>query len=238
MEPIQKIPNHIAIILDGNGRWAQLRGQERLYGHAAGAKAVRGTVESAVKLGIKYLTIYAFSTENWGRPQTEVDGLMELLGKMIVQEAPDLKQNGVKLVFIGDRDAFGERMRASMAYAEQITADGSQMTLIVALNYSARWEITAAMRRIAAQCEKHIIKPEEINEKTIAQNLCTADIPDPDLLIRTSGECRLSNFMLWQSAYTELYFTETLWPDFDEQQLIKAIQEYTKRDRRFGLINK
>lgn len=236
MKHTEKIPNHIAIILDGNGRWATQRGQERLYGHAAGAKAVRKTVESAVKLGVKYLTIYAFSTENWGRPQTEVDGLMELLGKMIVHEAPDLKKNGVKLIFIGDRNAFSDEMRMSMNNAEEITAEGCELTLVVALNYSARWEITEAMRKIAMQCVENKIEPNKIDEKTVAQNLCTAEIPDPDLLIRTSGECRLSNFMLWQSAYTELYFTETLWPDFDEQQLIKAITEYTKRDRRFGLI--
>lgn len=227
----KNIPRHIAVIMDGNGRWAKNEGKERLYGHKNGVNSVREMVKAAVDMGVEYLTIYAFSTENWGRPTDEVDGLMQLISYTILNEIEPLRQNGVKFHFIGNRQELPEELRLSIKKAEDTTVENIKLNLVIALNYSSRWEITDAVTRIARQD----IAPDAITELTISQNLQTSFMPDPDLLIRTSGEQRLSNFMLWQLSYSELYFTDVLWPEFGRDEFHKAIQSYNNRDRRFGL---
>ncbi len=229
---MENLPRHIAIIMDGNGRWAELRGKERYEGHAAGVEPVRASLRAAARHGVKYLTLYAFSTENWGRPEKEVDALMELFCRSVVNETPELVRQGVRVRMIGDRERFSEKVRAYLDRVEQDTAAGETLTLILALNYSSRSEIVRAVRRIAAAGTP----PEAIDESTVSQALDTADYPDPDLIVRTSGECRLSNFLLWQASYAELYFPEVLWPDFTEEQFDRAVEEYARRDRRFGLV--
>ncbi|MDL2230477.1 isoprenyl transferase [Alistipes sp. OttesenSCG-928-L06] len=225
---------HVAIIMDGNGRWAKARGEERLYGHMQGVESVRRAIRAAIRNGVEYLTLYAFSTENWGRPQQEVDGLMELLVQCTVRETPELKAQGVRLCFIGDMDALSEDVRRSMAYTREETRQNDRLTLIIALNYSSRWEITRAAQLLAREAVDGKIQPEEITAKMVDDRLATTEYPDPDLIIRTSGEYRLSNFLLWQAAYSEFYFTDVLWPDFDEAEFDRAIAAYRKRDRRFG----
>ena len=229
-------PRHVAIIMDGNGRWAQLRGKERYYGHMQGVEPVRAAVRAAIRRGVRYLTLYAFSTENWGRPAEEIDALMELFCKSVVNETPELIRQGVEIRMIGDRTRFSEKVQRYLAEAEQRTAGGKTLTLILALNYSSRSEITRAVRQIAARAASGELAPEEISEGTISAALDTAPYPNPDLIVRTSGEHRLSNFLLWQASYAELYFPEVLWPDFTEEEFDRAMEEYARRDRRFGLV--
>ncbi|WP_300101767.1 isoprenyl transferase [uncultured Alistipes sp.] len=236
MSEPKRIPQHIAIIMDGNGRWARLRGKERYEGHAAGVEPVRASLRAAVRWGVKYLTLYAFSTENWGRPAEEVSSLMELFCRSVVNETPELVRQGVRIAMIGDRSRFSEKVQRYLAEAEQKTAGGERLTLILALNYSSRSEITRAVRQLAARAAAGEITPESIDEAAISQALDTAPYPDPDLVVRTSGEQRLSNFLLWQSSYAELWFPEVLWPDFTEADFDRAVEEYARRERRFGLV--
>ncbi len=236
MNAEKKIPTHLAIIMDGNGRWAKLRGKERSEGHVAGMEALRNTVQYAAEVGIKYMTVYAFSTENWGRPQEEVEALMGLICKGVEMEASTLVEAGIKVVTIGDRKRFSPEVLDALNRIEELTAKGERMTFVLALNYSSRSELTVAVRDIAERVARGELKAEAIDEKLLTSALYTAEIPDPDLIIRTSGECRLSNFLLWQASYAELYFTNVLWPDFDRKALDEALEAYTLRDRRYGLV--
>lgn len=231
---IEKLPAHIAIIMDGNGRWAKERGLSRLVGHQNGVESVRKVTEAATEIGIKYLTLYTFSTENWNRPQAEVDALMELLVENIVKETPTFHKNNVRLEAIGDLERMPAKVLARLRACIAETSVNTGLTLVLALSYSSRWELTDAMRKIAKKVAVGEISADEITEQTVAQHLTTAAIPDPDLLIRTSGEVRISNFLLWQIAYSELYFTPTHWPDFREEEFYKAIVDYQHRERRFG----
>ncbi len=230
----KRLPGHVAVIMDGNGRWAQKRGRERIYGHHQGAKAVRKVVEAAAELGVEYLTLYAFSKENWNRPREEVSALMDLMVESINKETDNLIKNQIVLKVIGDIDLLSEKVRNKLAKTIKLTAEGSRMTLIVALSYSSRWEIAEACRKIAAEVELKHIKVSDISEETVSAYLTTAGVPEPELMIRTSGEKRISNFLLWQLAYTELYFTEKLWPDFGKDDFYKAITDFQNRERRFG----
>lgn len=230
------IPRHVAIIMDGNGRWATLHGKKRSEGHVAGVEPVRAALRAAIRHGVEYLTLYAFSTENWGRPQPEVDALMELFCQSVVNETPELVRQGIALRMIGDRSRFSEKVQQHLAQAENATVEGKRLTLILALNYSSRDEIVRAVRELATRAITGDLAPNEICEQVIASALDTANYPDPDLLIRTSGEQRLSNFLLWQASYTELWFPEVLWPDFTEKDFDSALEEYARRDRRFGLV--
>ena len=234
----ENIPRHVAIIMDGNGRWAEERGQGRVYGHINGVESMRKAIRAAVRRGVKFLTVYAFSTENWGRPKEEVQALMELLCTSLSNETAELKSQGVRMRFIGDVEALAEDVRAAIARSEKETHRNEKLTLVVAVNYSSRWESTRMAQKIAVQVRDEGLQIHEITDRTVADNLVTAGIPDPDLLIRTSGEQRLSNFLLWQLSYSELYFTETYWPDFDESEFDKAIAEYQKRERRYGILMK
>ena len=234
----ENIPRHVAIIMDGNGRWAEERGQGRVYGHINGVESMRKAIRAAVRRGVKFLTVYAFSTENWGRPKEEVQALMELLCTSLSNETAELKSQGVRMRFIGVVEALAEDVRAAIARSEKETHRNEKLTLVVAVNYSSRWEITRMAQKIAVQVRDEGLQIHEITDRTVADNLVTAGIPDPDLLIRTSGEQRLSNFLLWQLSYSELYFTETYWPDFDESEFDKAIAEYQKRERRYGILMK
>ncbi|MBL0258721.1 MAG: isoprenyl transferase [Bacteroidetes bacterium] len=233
----EKLPLHIAVIMDGNGRWAQKQGQVRVFGHQNGVKAVRDTTEAAAEIGIKFLTLYAFSTENWNRPREEVDALMELLIHTINQEKETLNKNNIRLQAIGDLQSLPGNCYNELQEAIAETAKNTRMTLILALSYSSKWELTNAMRQLAKQVEEGKIKAEKIDEQMIASNLNTAGIPDPELLIRTSGEHRISNFLLWQIAYAELYFTDKLWPEFGKEDLYEALIDYQNRERRFGLVS-
>ena len=225
-----RVPAHVAIIMDGNGRWAMKQQHERLFGHQNAFTAVRQAVEAAVQLGVKYLTLYTFSTENWNRPQAEVDGLMELLIKAVREETKTLMDNNVRLSMIGDLERIPERSRTMLQQCMDQTAGNSAMTLVLALSYSARWEIAQAIKQI---CVEHP-SAESGDEETLRRYLTTRDYPDPDLLIRTGGDLRVSNFLLWQMAYTEFYFTELLWPDFRHEDFYEAVAEYQRRQRRFG----
>lgn len=236
MSQYRNIPQHIAIIMDGNGRWAKQRGKDRSEGHFAGMMALRQTVIAAAQKGVKYLTVYAFSTENWGRPQAEVDALMELVCKGVEMNAAELCEQGIKVVVIGERSRFSAKVNDAIERITSQTAAGELMTLVLALNYSSRSEITAAVQSLAKRVAAGELQAEAIDEQTITQSLYTASMPDPDLIIRTSGECRLSNFMMWQASYSEFYFTDVLWPDFGEQALQEAIDAYAGRDRRYGLV--
>jgi len=231
---VNKLPRHIAIIMDGNGRWATERGEDRLYGHFHGVESVRNIVEGCAELGIEYLTLYAFSTENWDRPKDEVSGLMELLIETIRQEVPTLNKNNIRLHVIGDLDMLPPGARKELNEAITETAHNSGLNLIMALSYSSRWELTNAIQLIANDVQNGKLDPASINENTWQHYLCTGNFPDPELMIRTSGEFRISNFLLFQLAYTELYFTDTLWPDFRKENLYEAIIDYQKRERRFG----
>lgn len=232
----KKIPQHVAIIMDGNGRWAQQRGMERPEGHVAGVEAVRRVLKAAVVEGVKYLTLYTFSTENWGRPKEEVEAIMELFCKSVVAETPELKAQGVRAKIMGDRSALSEKVNHYIDRIESETAEGERITLIFALNYSSRHEITETFKEMARKVAEGELKPEEITSEVISQSLYSREYPDPDLVIRTGGEYRLSNFLMWQSAYSELYFTPTLWPDFDKESLHEAIEAYAGRNRRYGLV--
>ena len=232
-----RIPVHVAVIMDGNGRWARRRGKERVFGHQHAVRAVRKTIETAAEAGVKYLTLYAFSTENWNRPDDEVSALMDLMVSALTNETASLIQNNIKLLVIGDESRFSPQLRKKLDDAIEATSSCSLMTLIIALSYSSRWEITTACRKIAEAIEQKKVKASDINEDFISSFLTTAGIPDPELMIRTSGEKRISNFLLWQLAYTELYFTEKLWPDFGKEDFLKAIFNFQKRERRFGLTS-
>lgn len=225
-----RVPQHVAIIMDGNGRWAMKQQHERLFGHQSAMDAVRAAVEAAVALGVRYLTLYTFSTENWNRPQAEVDGLMELLITAVHNETKTLMDNNVRLQTIGDMKRIPERSRSVMQECIDTTSANTGTTLILALSYSSRWEIAEALRQISS---KHL-DPAQIDEDTLRRYLTTRDYPDPDLLIRTGGELRVSNFLLWQMAYTEFYFTELLWPDFRHEHFYDAVLDYQQRQRRFG----
>lgn len=220
--------------MDGNGRWAKKKGAMRIFGHRNAVQAVRDVTEGCGEIGIKYLTLYAFSTENWGRPKEEVEGLMELLVNTLKQEIKTLMDNQVKLITIGDTSHLPEDCQKNLEWAINQTRSNSGLTLILALSYSGRWEITRAIKAIAGQIREGKLKEEDINEEMISRHLQTAGIPDPELLIRTSGEMRISNFLLWQIAYSELYMTPTLWPDFRKEHLYEAIWSYQQRERRFG----
>lgn len=232
-----RLPQHIAIIMDGNGRWAKEKGKLRVFGHQNGVKAVRDTVEGAVELGIKYLTLYAFSTENWNRPKLEVSALMELLVSTIHKETKTLMDNGVKLNAIGDLKQLPEKCYNQLQKAIEMTAQNQNTTLTLALSYSARWEITQAAKTLAHQVQQGIIDVADITEDIFAKSLTTGDMPDPELMIRTSGEQRISNYLLWQLAYSELYFTEKMWPEFRRVDLQEAIVSYQHRERRFGMTS-
>ncbi len=229
-----RLPSHIAIIMDGNGRWAQEKGEDRLFGHLHGVESVRNIVEGAAELGIKYLTLYAFSTENWDRPEYEVTGLMELLVDTIRKEVPTLNKNNIKLHVIGDIEMLPENARNELSEALAETATNTGLNLIMALSYSSRWEMVNAVQHIAREVEKGKISADNISQDTLRQYLCTSQFPDPELMIRTSGEYRISNFLLYQLAYAELYFTDTRWPDFRKENLYEAILDFQQRERRFG----
>ena len=229
-----RLPSHIAIIMDGNGRWAKARGLERAEGHREGVSAIRRVVEAAIRTSVKTLTLYAFSTENWYRPTEEIDGLMDLIVYAIAKETADLKKNGVSIASIGDLSRLPVNVREALESCIRETEGGQNLKLVIALSYSSKWEITEATRRITGDVIKGVLKAEDISEDTISRYLTTSEFPDPDLLIRTGGEQRISNFLLWQCAYAEFYFTETFWPDFSEEALYKAILDYQSRERRYG----
>jgi undecaprenyl diphosphate synthase len=229
-------PEHVAIIMDGNGRWAQARGKPRLFGHHAGAKRVREIVESCPELGVKYLTIFAFSTENWKRTQSEVSGLMKLFKRYLTSEAKRLVRSGVRVRFIGDRIKLDDALVTLMDELELMTCDNDTVHLTVALNYGGRDEVARATKRLSREVAAGRIDPETVDAETLARYLDTYVLPDPDLVIRTSGEARISNFLLWQSAYSEYEFIDTLWPDFSRYEFAKVLAGYAKRDRRFGAV--
>ncbi len=229
-----KLPRHIAIIMDGNGRWAKQHGRPRVFGHKNGVRAVRETTEAAAELGVEYLTLYAFSTENWGRPRTEVTALMHLLVETLHKEIGTLNKNNIRLQAIGDIAKLPAKTHRALLDGIERTQNNTRMTLVLALNYSAKWEILEAARQLAAKAKQNEIEPEDIDETLFAESLTTRGIPDPELLIRTSGERRLSNFLLWQAAYSELLFTETFWPDFSKEHFYQAIVDFQGRERRFG----
>ncbi len=229
-------PDHVAIIMDGNGRWAQKRGKPRLFGHHAGAKRVRQIVEACPDLGVKYLTIFAFSTENWRRTQTEVAGLMKLFRRYIEREARDLLANGVRVRFIGDRMKLDDRLVQLMDDLELLTSGNDRVHMTVAINYGGRDEVTRAAKRLALEIEQGRLTHRDVDAETLARFLDTHVLPDPDLVIRTSGEARISNFLLWQSAYAEYEFIDTLWPDFTAEEFAEVVGRYAARDRRFGAV--
>lgn len=238
-----RLPRHVAVIMDGNGRWAKARGFDRSVGHNEGVKSVRRITEICSEIGIEYLTLYTFSTENWNRPKDEVDALMHLFSLVLVREVPDLKKNNVKLNIIGDIDMMPEEARDNLRRGVEETSHCTGLTLTLALSYSSRWELTEAARILARKVAAGELDPESIDEAAVTASLATFPIPDPDLLIRTGGELRISNYLLWQIAYSELYFTEVLWPDFDKLKFVDALLDYQGRERRFGktsdqLINK
>jgi undecaprenyl diphosphate synthase len=230
------MPRHVAVIMDGNGRWAQARGRPRLYGHHAGAKRVREIVEACPDFGVEYLTIFAFSTENWKRTQAEVSGLMKLFRRYLTREAQALFQNGVRVRFIGDRIRLDETLVRMMDELELMTAGNSRVHLTVALNYGGRDEVARATKRLAREVAAGRLDPERVDETTLARFLDTCVLPDPDLVIRTSGEARISNFLLWQSAYAEYEFVDTLWPDFTREEFARVVGNYAGRERRFGAV--
>lgn len=238
-EVITNIPVHVSMIMDGNGRWAKLRGKDRIHGHFEGVESVRACVEAAVDTGVKYLSIYAFSEENWNRPQDEVVALMGLMVKAMAAEMESLNRNGVRFMVIGNRARLGDELNAEIDSCMQMTAANDTLTLIVFLSYSGKWDILQAAKKMATEMLQHPERQEEMMAMDINgfdRYLATAGIPDPDLIIRTSGECRLSNYLLWQGAYSELLFVDTLWPDFRKDEFRKALEYYAKRDRRYGKV--
>ncbi len=230
----QRLPHHVAIIMDGNGRWAKQKGLVRVIGHENGTKSVRETVESCAEIGIKHLTLYAFSTENWNRPKLEVQTLMKLLVKSLKKEIKTLQDNGIKLTAIGCLKDLPKKAFDELNFVQEKTKNNTHMTLTLALSYGSREEIVNVVKELSFKVKNNIISPESIDESIINKHLYTQDLPDVDLLIRTSGEQRISNFLLWQIAYAELYFTDVLWPDFNKEHLIEAIKDYQNRERRFG----
>ena len=238
-ESISNIPVHVSLIMDGNGRWAKERGQERVYGHIEGVESVRACVEAAVRTGVRYLSLYAFSEENWNRPQAEVTALMELMVKAMAAEMERLDKNGVRFVVIGNRERLSADINASIDKCMDMTADNDVLTLVVFLSYSGKWDILQAAKKMAVEMLEFPEKVDDILEMGVDgfdRYLATAGIPDPDLIVRTSGECRLSNYLLWQGAYSELLFVDTLWPDFRQKDFIAAVEYYSKRDRRYGKV--
>lgn len=233
---LSNLPRHVAIIMDGNGRWAKHKGAARIFGHRNAIQAVTDVTEACGELGIKYLTLYAFSTENWARPKDEVDGLMELLVNTLKKEISNLMENRVRLLTIGDISHLPKDCQRNLEEAKQMTKNNDGLTVLLALSYSGRWEILKASRELAERTRKGLLHPEDIDEKMFSEVLETRGVPDPELLIRTSGELRVSNFLLWQIAYTELYITKTLWPDFRKEDLYEAIYSYQHRERRFGKV--
>ncbi len=231
---ISKVPKHIAIIMDGNGRWATQRNKYRTSGHKAGVNSVRKTIKQASEIGVQWLTLFAFSSENWQRPEKEVSMLMELFTRALKKEVPELHENGVRLSFIGDLSRFSDGLRKRMKTVESLTKNNRKMVLTIAVNYGGRWDIVQAARHLALALQNGRIKESEITEESFERFLSLNNAPHPDLLIRTGGDQRMSNFLLWQAAYAELYFTQTLWPDFDESSLNQAVEEYYNRERRFG----
>ena len=238
-KPMNRVPAHVSMIMDGNGRWAKERGKERLYGHFEGVESVRACVEAAVETGVRYLSIYAFSEENWSRPQEEVDGLMELMVKAMAAEMEKLNRNGVRFMVIGNRDRLAPKLNEVIDSCMAMTSANDTLTLIVFLSYSGKWDILQAAKRLVRKA----LASEEGREEVMSMGidgfdgfLATAGIPDPDLIVRTSGEHRLSNYLLWQGAYSEFYFTDTLWPDFRKEEFRKALDEFAKRDRRYGKV--
>jgi undecaprenyl diphosphate synthase len=229
-----RLPRHVAVIMDGNGRWAERRGLSRLHGHRVGKQSVRAIVETTRQLGIPYLTLYAFSTENWGRPPREVDGLMSLLRRYLASELDKMMRNEIRLIAIGNLRRLPPAVRQALRSTIEATKHNTKMTVVLAVSYSGREEIAQAMRRVARRVQRGEIAPHAITPETVAEHLATAGIPDPDLLIRTSGEMRVSNFYLWQIAYSELYVTDTFWPDFREREYYEALEYYQRRQRRYG----
>ena len=228
------MPQHVAIIMDGNGRWAKKQGLARMFGHKQGVEVVHNITEAAAELGLRYMTLYTFSTENWNRPKEEVDALMTLLVDTIAKETPTLMKNNVRLLTIGDLDRLPEAAHKKFLGCIEQTAANTGLSLVIALSYSSRWEITNAVRKAVEAAQKGTIRPEDVNEELVSDLMTTKNMPDPDLLIRTSGELRISNFLLWQLAYSELYFTDCLWPEFTVEEFYKAIVDYQHRERRFG----
>ncbi len=234
---LTNVPKHIAIIMDGNGRWAKKQGQERLYGHSFGVDSVRAALTACKNIGVKYTTMYAFSTENWSRPHDEVEGLMNLLVYTIANEVNELNAQNVRLLSIGDTAGLPEDCQNELFNAIEATKNNTGVHLVIALNYSSRQEITEAFRGLATQIKNGLLEPSDLTPELISETLFTKNIPDPELLIRTSGEHRLSNFLLWQAAYSEFHFTPVLWPDFREDDLYKAVLDYQSRERRFGMVS-
>lgn len=233
----EKLPRHVAIIMDGNGRWAKMKGNNRIYGHKNGVKAVKEAVEASGELGIEYLTLYAFSTENWNRPRMEVDALMKLLVSTIHSETQDLHKNNVRLMTIGNRDALPAKVRKELEDAIDKTKENTGLKLVLALSYSGRWELVDAAKKMIKQAAIKELTPDKLDEDLFAQYLNIPQMPDPEILIRTSGEHRISNFLLWQMAYTELFFIEKFWPDFRREDLYTVLFQYQNRERRFGKIS-
>ena len=234
---LTKTPKHVAIIMDGNGRWAQKQGHLRLYGHNFGVESIRETLKAAKELKIQYLTLYAFSTENWNRPKEEVDGLMDLLVKSLANEIKELSDTGVRLLTIGDIEGLPQECQDELQESIELTKNNTEINLVLALNYSARWEIIDAVKKIATNVKSNDLSIDKISTELFESYLSTKDIPEPELLIRTSGEHRISNFLLWQIAYTEFHFTEVLWPDFKRDDLYKAVLDFQSRERRFGMVS-
>lgn len=235
--PEQKIgqkPSHIAVVMDGNGRWANARGLSRVSGHKQGAESVKKIIKACIQNEIPYLTLFAFSSENWNRPKNEVSALMDLLSNALKTQTKKLNENDIRLNLIGDLKAFSPSIQELAEHAIELTKGNQTLTLTVAINYGGRWDMVEATKCLATKVANGELKPEQIDENSISEQLSTNDLPDPDLFIRTSGEYRISNFMLWQAAYSEFYFTDTLWPDFDEEAFTEALMRYTQRDRRFG----
>lgn len=229
-----KVPRHVAIIMDGNGRWAEQRNKPRVFGHRAGVEAVRGVVQGCAERGVEVLTLFAFSSENWRRPKQEVSLLMELFMSALGREVKRLHKNNVRLRMIGATEAFSDKLQGRISKAEQLTRDNTGLTLVIAVNYGGRWDITQTVKTLAQQVQQGELLPEDISEERISSNSSLHDLPQPDFFIRTGGEQRISNFLLWHLAYTELYFTETLWPDFDDEALELAFTSFASRQRRFG----
>lgn len=236
MEKTTEIPTHVAIIMDGNGRWAESNGYDRSYGHLMGVESVKDVIDESLHTGVKYLTLYAFSLENWSRPEAEIEYLMELFCSTIVEQKEILKSRGVRVHFMGATSQLSAKVQGYVSICEQETAENDKLVLVIALNYSSRNELVNAVKQIALDVELGVLSVDEINEETVKNNLYIASLPDPDLIIRTSGECRLSNFMLWQASYSEFYFTDVLWPDFKREEFSEAINSFTKRQRRYGNI--
>lgn len=234
---LTRTPEHIAIIMDGNGRWAKKQGHMRLYGHNFGVESVRETLKAAKELKVKYLTLYAFSTENWNRPKEEVDGLMDLLVRSLANEVKELSDSGVRLLAIGDIEGLPTACQNELQESIDLTKDNSEITMVLALNYSSRWEIVNAVKRIVNEAKNESLDVNSIDANLFSSYLTTSQIPDPELLIRTSGEYRISNFLLWQIAYSEFHFTDVLWPDFKREDLFKAVLDYQSRERRFGMVS-